>query len=53
LSKNGLKLDYNVNIVCRTLKTPETTTKVYVHEFGFSMPVWQLDEEDASVIDAV
>jgi hypothetical protein len=42
LSKSGLKLVCNVNIVYGNLKSenfqdygPETSTKLYVHEFGF------------------
>jgi hypothetical protein len=42
LSKSGLKLVCNVNIVLRkpqvwelSILCPETSTKLYVHEFGF------------------
>jgi hypothetical protein len=41
LEKSGLKLVCNINIVYRNLKfknsrlCPETSTKLYVHEFGF------------------
>ncbi len=40
LSKSGLKLVCNVNIVYRNFKSEnsqETSTKLYVHEFGFWM----------------
>jgi hypothetical protein len=40
LSKRGLKLVCNVNILYRNLKiTPETSSKVFVHEFGFSFKI--------------
>ncbi len=45
LSKNGLKLVCNVNIVYGNLSSeklarlcPENSTKLYVHEFGFCSP---------------
>ncbi len=38
LSKSSLKLDCNVNIVNGNLKG-ENSTKLYVHEFSFSLPI--------------
>ncbi len=44
MNNSGLKLLCNLNIIYGNLKSensqrlcPETSTKLYVHEFGFSM----------------